>query len=253
MTFQVTNPVVNFNIWDATQTTNDDNTVSFTASYFMKNGANFAVCVTNSFGSTGPSAGLSGTGANTDVIPLAARIRAKMLGYLRENFPTVQTLACMAYTGFEHVKPVSAEDFARENTAIYGMDLAVTNAASTPNTSSLAQTLTNGSIVAGQTYNFLFWADQISSGVSYVQNYRLSWLNGSGATLGTVGWNGFSGGNGAWAQIVVTNLIAPANAVNARVEISGTTGAVLGGHGEVLIDDVALAINADGNALVAVP
>jgi 3'-phosphoadenosine 5'-phosphosulfate sulfotransferase (PAPS reductase)/FAD synthetase len=125
MTFQVTNPVVNFNIWDATQTTNDDNTVSFTASYFMKNGANFAVCVTNSFGSTGPSAGLSGTGANTDVIPLAARIRAKMLGYLRENFPTVQTLACMAYTGFEHVKPVSAEDFARENTAIYGMDLAV--------------------------------------------------------------------------------------------------------------------------------
>jgi hypothetical protein len=132
---------------------------------------------------------------------------------------------------------------AAAHTGSYGLDLAVTNTGSVPNTSSLAQTLTNGSIVAGLNYNFLFWANQISSGVSYVQNYRLSWLNGIGATLGTVGWNGFSGGNGAWAEIVATNLTAPASTVTARIEISGTTGAVLNGHGEVLIDDVALTVN----------
>ncbi|MDR3573897.1 MAG: hypothetical protein P4L50_08550 [Anaerolineaceae bacterium] len=69
MSFSVTNPVINFNIFDPTKTTNGDNTVSFTASYFMKNGANFAVCVaSNFFGTTG----LVGTGTNTDVIPMAA-------------------------------------------------------------------------------------------------------------------------------------------------------------------------------------
>ena len=69
MSWTVTNPVVNFNIYDPTKTTNGDNTVSFTANYFMKNGANFAVCVaSNIFGTPG----LAGTGTNTDVIPMAA-------------------------------------------------------------------------------------------------------------------------------------------------------------------------------------
>jgi hypothetical protein len=49
MTFTVTNPVVNFNIFDTTKTTNGDNTVGFTANYVMKNGANFAVCVASNF------------------------------------------------------------------------------------------------------------------------------------------------------------------------------------------------------------
>ena len=65
----VTNPVVNFNIFDPTKTTNGDNTVSFTANYVMKNGANFAVCVASNLFA---APGLSGTGTNTDVIPMSA-------------------------------------------------------------------------------------------------------------------------------------------------------------------------------------
>jgi hypothetical protein len=69
MSWTVTNPIVNFNIYDPTKTTNGDNTVSFTASYFMKNGANFAVCVASNLFE---APGLAGTGTNTDVIPVAA-------------------------------------------------------------------------------------------------------------------------------------------------------------------------------------
>ena len=69
MSFSITNPIVNFNIYDATKTTNGDNTVSFTADYFMKNGASFAVCATSNIFA---APGLAGTGTNSDVIPMAA-------------------------------------------------------------------------------------------------------------------------------------------------------------------------------------
>ncbi len=69
MTWNVPTPVVNFNINDPTKQTSGDNTVSFTANYFMKNGANFAVCVASNIFAT---PGLTGTGTNTDVIPMAA-------------------------------------------------------------------------------------------------------------------------------------------------------------------------------------
>lgn len=49
----------------------------------------------------------------------------RMLGLIREHFPTVKTYAVMADTGFEHVKPVSAEEFARTSAARYGLDLHV--------------------------------------------------------------------------------------------------------------------------------
>ena len=129
------------------------------------------------------------------------------------------------------------------NSGGYSMQLLVTNTASTPNSSEIDQNVgTAGGIpvIAGQTYTFSFWAKQINSGVSYVQNYGLNWLNSSGGTVGNVGLTGFSGGNGAWSQVVVNNLVAPANAVNASVKIYGATGAVKNGSGGVLIDDVAL-------------
>lgn len=125
----------------------------------------------------------------------------------------------------------------------YSLQLFVTNSASTPNTSGFGQNVNaqgGTPIVGGQTYNFSFWARQVSSGVSYVQNYRISWLNSSGGTISTVGWSGFTAGNGFWSQVAVNNLVAPINAVNAVVEFYSATGAVLNGYGAVLIDDVAL-------------
>lgn len=52
----------------------------------------------------------------------------RMMGYLRETFPGVKMYAVMADTGFEHVKPVSAEEFARERCAAYGLELHVVSA-----------------------------------------------------------------------------------------------------------------------------
>jgi beta-glucanase (GH16 family) len=125
----------------------------------------------------------------------------------------------------------------------YSMQLLVTNVATTPNSSEIDQNvgMAGGTpVIAGQTYTFSFWAKQISSGVSYVQNYGIAWLNSSGGTVGSVGLTGFSAGSGVWSQFLVNNLVAPANAVNASLKIYGATGAVKNGSGGVLIDDVAL-------------
>ncbi len=125
----------------------------------------------------------------------------------------------------------------------YCLQLLVTNTASTPNSSEIDENIGSAGgapVVPGQTYTFSFWARQISSGVSYVQNYGLTWLNSSGGSVGGVGLTGFSAGSGAWSQVTVGNLVAPANAVNASLKIYGATGAVLNGYGGVLIDDVAL-------------
>jgi len=73
-----------------------------------------------------------------------------------------------------------------------------------------------------------------------VQNYGITWLNSSGGSVGSVGLTGFSASSGAWSQIIVNNLIAPATAVNAALKIYGATGSVKNGSGGVLIDDVAL-------------
>jgi DNA sulfur modification protein DndC len=49
----------------------------------------------------------------------------RMLGFIREHFPRQKTYVVMADTGFEHAKPVSAEDWARQISASYGLDLHV--------------------------------------------------------------------------------------------------------------------------------
>jgi beta-glucanase (GH16 family) len=131
----------------------------------------------------------------------------------------------------------------------FSMSLAVTNPASTPNGSSIDQNVAGQGgpvVVPGQTYNFSFWAYQVSSGPSLVQNYKVTWLNSSGTAIGDTGWIGFSGGGGFWTQISANNLAAAANAVNASITIYGTTGNVANGYGQVLIDDVSLASGSFG-------
>lgn len=106
-----------------------------------------------------------------------------------------------------------------------------------------------GSIIAGNTYSFSFWAKQVSSGPSYVQRYRVVWLNGP-AEVGSGGFQDFAGTVGVWEQKVQNGLVAPANATSALIQILGVTGAVAGGFGEVLIDDVALVTNGSGSSSV---
>ena len=100
-------------------------------------------------------------------------------------------------------------------------------------------------IVPGRAYTFSFWAQQILSGVGYVQQYNLSWLDRSSSVISSTSAN-FSGGSGYWGQIIVSGLIAPTNAVGARINFNCTTGAADNWAGEVLIDDVSLSTSAPG-------
>lgn len=49
----------------------------------------------------------------------------RMLGFVREAFPEAPTFGVMADTGFEHQRPISAADFARERCAEVGVSLAL--------------------------------------------------------------------------------------------------------------------------------
>jgi len=47
----------------------------------------------------------------------------RMLGYLCEKYPSIKKYAVYADTGFEHIKPITAEDWARERCAAFGVPL----------------------------------------------------------------------------------------------------------------------------------
>jgi DNA sulfur modification protein DndC len=49
----------------------------------------------------------------------------RMLGFVRKKLPDTPTYAVMADTGFEHVSPISAADFARSRCAEFGLELTV--------------------------------------------------------------------------------------------------------------------------------
>ena len=126
--------------------------------------------------------------------------------------------------------------------------LAVQNdEAGAPNNVSFQQNLgaAGGSVTPGESYTFSFYAKQISSGVSYVQGYKIVWFNAGGAPTGQEFFQpNFSGGDGVWLKTSATNLVAPAEAVSAFIEFFGVTGAVPGADakGEVLLDNVNLVV-----------
>ena len=124
-------------------------------------------------------------------------------------------------------------------TGTYAMRCAITSA---PAEGLLDQFIVaeGGGIVAGQSYDFSFRAKQISFGPSYIQEYEVQWLNASNAVIGSSGVQGFNGGSGVWAEINLPAQVAPSNTVEARVRFRFVTGAVAGGHGEVLLDDIIL-------------
>lgn len=137
------------------------------------------------------------------------------------------------------------------------MQIKVLNVEALPNGSEIQQNTDevfdheNGGIVPGNSYDLSFWAKQISSGFSYVQEYRVSFLAEGGAEVKVGQWRTFSGPvGGDWQQQTLSGLVAPAGAVTAFIQIVGKTGAVDGGSGEVLIDDVSLVSSGFGTPTV---
>ena len=125
----------------------------------------------------------------------------------------------------------------------YSMRAAIQNVGSTANEAIISQLVVaeGGSIQAGQAHPFSFWIKQISTGASYVQQYEVEWFDALNSSVGSSGLQSFSGAIDSWVKISSQeDLIAPAGAVEARVRFRFVTGAVSGGGGEVLLDDVGL-------------
>lgn len=97
------------------------------------------------------------------------------------------------------------------------------------------------SLTAGESYVFSFWAKQVSSGPSYIQQYWLQWLNSSGGIIGGTGLQNFSAATGSWTKVTAPTQVAPAGTAGVKIVFRLVTGAVNGGLGEVLIDDVEVA------------
>lgn len=124
----------------------------------------------------------------------------------------------------------------------FSMHCALTNATAAPGEARLTQNVVaqGGSVAAGQSYAFSFWARQVATGPSYIQQYQVQWLNSVGGVAGGSGLVNFTGAVGVWTKVSAPSLVAPTSAVEARVQFRFVTGAIAGGHGEVFIDDVAL-------------
>jgi hypothetical protein len=124
------------------------------------------------------------------------------------------------------------------------MQLKAVNVLDEANASETNQNTLNAggpAITTGATYTLKFWSKQISSGPSYVQEYRVSWLAAGGGEVLPGAWQTLPvGTTGLWTERTLTGLVAPAGAVTALIQIAGKTGAVTGGFGEVHIDDVSL-------------
>ncbi|MCH7227094.1 di-heme oxidoredictase family protein [Haloferula sp. A504] len=136
--------------------------------------------------------------------------------------------------------PARSAEAARSGS--FGIRSRLVNVGAQPREGQLVQSVNDagGAIVPGQAYEFSFWARQVSSGPSYLQQYEMQWLDSAGAVVGTTGLKSFGATIGEWTEIIETGLTAPASAAGASVRFRFVTGAVEGGHGEVLIDDVAL-------------
>jgi CxxC motif-containing protein (DUF1111 family) len=136
---------------------------------------------------------------------------------------------------------------------LFSMRSAIQNVGSSPSEAGLNQRIAvqGASVLAGQSYDFSFWAKQVSAGPSYVQQYQVQWLNSTGGVLGQGGTGlvNFDGGVGVWANISNRGLVAPVGTADARILFRFVTGAVAGGLGEVLIDDVLLDSGSSGPAI----
>ncbi len=146
---------------------------------------------------------------------------------------------------------------ARTGTAAHGgsfsMRGVLNNVGSAPSEGGLNQRVVaeGGTVTAGLAHDFSFWARQVSAGPSYIQQYQLQWLNGASGVIGGTGLVNFNASPESWTKISNPGLVAPAGTVDARVSFRFVTGAVAGGHGEVLIDDVIL--DSGGGSGLGVP
>ncbi len=154
------------------------------------------------------------------------------------NFEAGSGAVATGWTTLASQPPVRITTTAHGGSA--SMRCALLNVGGSPAEGMLQQTVlpAGAAVISGQAYAFSFWIKQISSGPSYIQQYWLQWLNASGGVIGGTGLQNFNGTLGAWTKITAANQTAPTGVAGIKIIFRLVTGAVVGGLGEVLIDDV---------------
>lgn len=167
---------------------------------------------------------------------------------LNGGFETENAVSLSHWTSSGNQLPTKTSQAAHSGN--FSARSALANAGANPAEGGLSQHIAaqSGNIVGGASYDFSFWVKQISSGPSYLQQYQVQWFSASDAYVGGSGLINFNGVIGSWSKISNPKLVAPASAAAARISFRFVTGAVLGGHGEVLIDDVLLHSQEAGGA-----
>jgi hypothetical protein len=66
-------------------------------------------------------------------------------------------------------------------------------------------------------YTFSFYSDRLAGSAGDVEQYNVQWFNASNGLISQSGYQGFNPGSGAYAQTIVTNLVAPAGAATATI------------------------------------
>jgi len=157
------------------------------------------------------------------------------------SFEAGSGTAATSWTTLASQPPVRITTVA--HSGIASMRCALLNVGGAPAEGMLQQTVlaAGTAVTSGQAYAFSFWIKQISSGPSYIQQYWLQWLNASGSVIGGTGLQNFNGTLGAWTKITTANQTAPSGVAGIKIIFRLVTGAVVGGLGELLIDDVEVA------------
>lgn len=166
---------------------------------------------------------------------------------------TTGVINALANGGFESGTGTTADNWmatgsihsrtnAESHAGSFSHRVSISNVGSTPGSGLLVQRIAThgGSVAGGKALTFSFWAKQITSGPSYVQYYQVQWHSAAGAVIGSTGYQSFLGGSGQWSKVSSSALTSPSEAVDATITFYFATGSVSGGHGEVLLDDLAL-------------
>ena len=129
-------------------------------------------------------------------------------------------------------------------TGTHAMDFSVIGAPDFGPVAEIQQQTAVGSVVGGGLYDFSFWAKG-TPGPGSVAFYEILWFDGDGSNGGgpqgsATGLQAFGYG-AAYAEVGMLNLLAPAGADSALIQIRLVTGAFDGAAGQMTVDDVSFA------------
>ena len=95
-------------------------------------------------------------------------------------------------------------------------------------------------VMGGATYTFSFYADRLTGSAGDSDQYNIQWFNTSSVQVGQTGYTSYTPGANAYAQTVVSGLVAPATAATANILFHCAGAAIPSQSATIDFDDVAL-------------